>query len=143
MRNLAIILGLSVLFAGHAKAIDLVFEWDAAPPEWQVESYNIYERTGPAEAVKIGNSKEATFTVQGIAQGMHRYEVTLVNLWGESVAYAVGETPPVIPSPLQPVPLKFKVINLQASVDMQEWKNIAAIPVPVSDRQFFRIAFAD
>lgn len=135
------IVALFLLWMTPLRAIDLVLEWDATPPEFQTESYNIYEITSPSERVKIGNVKDPVFTVQGIMPGFHRYAVTLVNLWGESVTYASGETPPVFPSPLQTVPLKFRTVNVQASTDMEKWENIAAVVVPDSRRAFYRLSF--
>lgn len=134
---------LLLLFSVQCGAVDLTFEWDAAPGEFAVESYNVYEVTGVTEVVKLGNTTTPEFTIQNVTPGEHSYYVTLVNLWGESVSYAEGKTPPVYPGDTPPGKLKFKVINLQASVNMDKWYVIASIPVEEKTRAFYRITFED
>lgn len=131
-----------ILLTIQCRAVDLSFEWDAAPADFQVESYNVYEVTGVTEVVKLGNTTTPEFTINNVTPGEHSYYVTLVNLWGESVAYAEGKTPPVYPGDTPPGKLKFKVINLQASVDMDKWYVVASIPVEEKARAFYRIEFA-
>ncbi len=134
---------LLIICAVQCRAVDLTFEWDAAPADFQVESYNVYEVTGVTEVVKLGNTKTPEFTIKGVVAGEHFYYVTLVNLWGESVAYADGKTPAVFDPDMQPGKLKFKTINLQASTDLQEWDTFVSIPVEEKDRVFYRITFED
>ena len=134
---------LLILCAVQCRAVDLTFEWDAAPAEFAVESYNVYEVTGISDVVKIGSATTPEFTIKNIIPGEHSYYVTLVNLWGESFAYAEGKTPPVYPGDIPPGKLKFKVVNLQASLDMDKWYTVASIPVEEKDRVFYRIAFKD
>jgi len=123
------ILALILLLTVQCHAVDLTFGWDAPPENFQVESYNIYEVVFGEDPVKLGNTKTPEFTIKGVVVGEHFYYVTLVNLWGESVAYAEGKTPPVYPGDIPPGKLKFKVINLRASVDMDKWYTVASIPV--------------
>lgn len=130
-----------ILLAVQCRAVDLTFEWDAAPADFQVESYNVYEVTGVTEVVKLGNTADLEFTIQNVTPGEHTYYVTLVNLWGESVAYAEGKTPPVYPGDVPPGKLKFRVVNLQASTDMDKWYVVATIPVEEKNRAFYRIEF--
>lgn len=137
------LLSFILLFAAQCLAVDLAFEWDAAPAEFQIESYNVYEVTGVTEVVKLGNTKTPEFTIQNVTPGEHSYYVTLVNLWGESVAYAEGKTPPVFNPEMEPGKLKFKTINLQASHDLRKWDTFVSIPVEEKDRVFYRIAFKD
>ena len=137
------ILTLLLFLTVQCRAVDLILEWDAVPENFQVESYNVYEATSASDAVKLGNTVTPEFTVKGVTPGEHFYYVTLVNLWGESVAYATGTTPPVFDPEMQPGKLKFKTINLQASNDMQKWEDVASIPVEEKERVFYRIAFKD
>ena len=134
---------LIILCAVRCRAVDLTFEWDAPPKNFQVESYNVYETVFGADPVKLGNTKTPEFTIKGVVVGEHFYYVTLVNLWGESVAYADGKTPAVFDPDMQPGKLKFKTINLQASTDLQEWDAFVSIPVEEKDRVFYRITFED
>lgn len=140
MKTVLFVLVLAGSFT-HLLASNLTFEWDAAPVEFGVESYNVYERTDATTLVLLGNVTTTDFTVQNVNPGFHRYEVTLVNLWGESLAYAVGETPQVFPSPMVPGKLKFRVVNVQASTDMDKWRDVANVPVEETSRIFYRLTF--
>ena len=137
------ILLLLLFVTAQCRAVDLTFEWDAPPENFQVESYNIYEVVFGEDPVKLGNTKTPEFTIKGVVVGEHFYYVTLVNLWGESFPYAAGKTPPVFPPDMPPGKLKFKAINLQASTDLKKWDTFVSIPVEEKDRAFYRIAFSD
>jgi len=137
------ILALILLLTVQCHAVDLTFGWDAPPENFQVESYNIYEVVFGEDPVKLGNTKTPEFTIKGVVVGEHFYYVTLVNLWGESVAYADGKTPPVYPGDIPAGKLKFKTVNLQASVNMDKWCVVASIPVEEKTRAFYRITFED
>ena len=125
------------------RAIDLVYEWDAAPADFEVIGYNFYEVTSASETVKLGTTAEPTFTVSNVAPGKHWYFVTLVNLWGESVTYADDMTPPVFPSPMDTKKLRRRTVTIQGSMDMQKWEDVQLVAVPEmpGNRTFYRMIF--
>ena len=135
------ILAIFLLFVAPLHAIGLTFEWDAAPADFEVTSYNIYERVDASTTRLIGNSPTPEFTIANVTPGARQYEVTLVNLWGESLVYALGTTPAVLP-PLKPGKIKFRAVAIQASADKQTWETVALVDVPeLPGRKFYQLAF--
>lgn len=142
MKTLLFLSLLLVLACLTARGLDLTVETDAAGAEFQVTAYALYEWTDAATAVKLATAETPKFTLRNVTAGVHKYEVRLVNLWGESAAWASGETPPLPPNQPQGNPLRFKLVTIEQSNNLTDWHAFAAVAIPDEPGPvFYRIAF--
>lgn len=76
---------------------DIILTWNANPAAELVTSYKVYQ-----DSVEVGETANATFTITSVSPGVHQYQVSALNAWGESALSAPVSTPlaPSVPGGL-------------------------------------------
>ena len=92
MKTLFTILYLFVLSALSSFAADVSLAWEPNNPPGTVSKFTVYQKSGDTW-VKKGDTTETTFTVAGLAPGLHTFAVTASNVWGESDRSNESTTP--------------------------------------------------
>ena len=116
----------------------VALEWDGTPPpdSERVAGYRLYVRAGGVVLAVHDTALETRITVPGLSLGeTYAFSVTAYDALGiesrESDPLIVPLGVPVAP------PARLRVVEIQVSHDLKEWRPLAFVPVAETDMPLF------
>jgi hypothetical protein len=122
---------LLLALAAHAHALSANLTWNPNPPEDEVTRYEVRYGTAPGTYTQTVSTTTTGAKATNLLPGVTYYFVV--------VAFnAVGESPPSdeVSKAMPPLPSKpagVRVVEIEVSLDLKEWKTIAYVPLVDAD----------